>query len=187
MTESIRAAVRHGTVLQGNQLSWAVLSQCGRYRYALGRSWSGALLGRRPDAATTMVFIMLNPSTADGLDDDPTIRRCIGFADRHGHSGIAVVNLFAWRETFPVLLPKDEEAIGPDNERYLVAALSDPETTAVAAWGALSRGQLRLSERMRVAVGRAAPRLKCLGTTQGGDPRHPVRLPYATPLVDYRP
>ncbi len=65
--------------------SWAEISPCGRYRYRLGRAWG--------PAPRTMMFVMLNPSTADAYEDDPTIRRCVSFAKREGCTGIDVVNL----------------------------------------------------------------------------------------------
>lgn len=68
----------------------AELSPCGTYRYTLTRQF-------RPNAPAPMVFVMLNPSTADASQDDPTIRRCLGFADREGYGAILVVNLYALR------------------------------------------------------------------------------------------
>jgi hypothetical protein len=76
----------------------ATISDCGRYRYTLGRTWSDE---------PPVLFVMLNPSTADADVDDNTISKCIGFAKRWGHGGITVVNLYAWRATNPKELPDD--------------------------------------------------------------------------------
>ena len=85
------------------QQSGAILSDCNRYRYALWRRWSdGSLVG----------FILLNPATADEIDDDATITRCKGFAERWGYSGIVVCNLFAWRSTDPSVLNEVDDPVG---------------------------------------------------------------------------
>ena len=73
--------------------SGADFSECGRYRYKLWRTWD--------DIRPVVMFIMLNPSTADATADDPTIRRCIGFARAWGYGGVRVGNLFAWRTPYP--------------------------------------------------------------------------------------
>jgi hypothetical protein len=103
----------------------AYISPCGAYRYSLSREWA-------PGPACT--FIMLNPSTADADIDDPTIRRCIGFAKAWGFGGLAVVNLFAFRATSPKDMQSAAEPVGPAND----AAIADGvglSTIAVAAWG----------------------------------------------------
>lgn len=98
----------------------AVVSGDGRYRYALTRTW-------RPDAPL-LTFVMLNPSTADAYADDPTIRRCIGFARREGAAGIRVANLFAYRATSPAALvgpvdaAADDPRVGPLTRRPPAAA-----------------------------------------------------------------
>lgn len=84
----------------------AIISECGKYRYQLWRIWD--------DTKPKVLFIMHNPSTADANEDDPTIRRCIGFAKRWGYGGIYVGNLFAFRATDPKdLLNKPFEEIAP--------------------------------------------------------------------------
>jgi hypothetical protein len=95
--------------------SGASLSLCGRYRFDLTREW-----GCRPVKPDRRVaFVMLNPSTADGHADDPTIRRCMGFAREWGFDGLVVVNLFAMRATRPddvvKVLRAGGDAVGPDN------------------------------------------------------------------------
>src|SRR5437588_2477108 len=89
----------------------AVFSPDGRYRYLLTRR-----LGRSRRVAT---FIMLNPSTADAINNDPTIRKCVGFARRWGCGLLQVVNLFALRATEPRVLRAAADPVGPENSRWI--------------------------------------------------------------------
>lgn len=79
----------------GGIVQSADFSACGTYRYALRKIWL--------PAAPQVLFIGLNPSTADEKSDDPTIRRCLGFARSWGYGGLIVANLFAYRTTAPQL------------------------------------------------------------------------------------
>lgn len=154
----------------------ADVSACGRYRWTLTRRWSAT--------GWTLVWIMLNPSTADGREDDPTVRRCVGFARREGAGAIAVVNLFAWRATDPrELLAFDERrAIGDRNDDEIRAAVGR-DLPVVAAWGA-HPAAARRAERVIELVGRP---VLCLGTTKDGAPRHPLYVRGDQPLVEFRP
>jgi hypothetical protein len=150
----------------------AVLSECGRYRYELTRTWG---LGR------SVCWIMLNPSTADADVDDATIRKCIGFSQRWGYGGIVVVNLFALRSTDPKQLYMAVDPIGPRNPEFLRKVIP-AAALVVAAWG--NHGWfLQQSDLIRRDTDRT---MYCLGTTAGGEPRHPGRVGYATPLVELR-
>jgi hypothetical protein len=143
------------------------------YRYRLSRRW-----GNEP-AAT---FIMLNPSTADAFQDDPTVRRCISFAKREGCGGLVVLNLFALRATNPAELLTHEDPVGPWND----AAFGGIERAGpvVAAWGVPPiRGRDII---VAVELERQGLDVQCLGRTQGGFPRHPLRLAAATPLQPWR-
>lgn len=153
----------------------AVLSDCGTYRYRLTRRW-----GEGP----TALFIMLNPSTADASEDDPTIRRCIGFAKREGCGALEVVNLMAYRATDPKTLPSDSTAVGPDNADHVFTAASEADGPIIAAWGA------------HKAAGRYAPgflhgfavrglRLMCLKKTAAGAPGHPLYVKADAPLLPF--
>lgn len=157
----------------------ATVSRCGRYRYDLVRVWDAA----RPRC----VFLMLNPSTADGADDDPTVRKCVGFADRAGCGALTIVNLFAFRATYPTDLFGAADPVGPDNDRVLLAhcdvgAFLGP---VVAAWGAAVEATRRPVIRDRPhAVRRlldGVP-LKCYGLTALRNPTHPLMLAYDRPL-----
>lgn len=152
----------------------AVLSKCGLYRYALSRIWDA-------DKPSTL-FIMLNPSTADAEEDDPTIRRCMGFARAWGCGAVEVVNLFAYRATDPTVLLNAARqypafARGPENDDYIqLYALrhSNPGDIIVAAWGAWGDRkelQFRTKEVMRLLP---LDDLMCLDTTQSGQPKHPL-------------
>lgn len=131
----------------------------------------------------TMTFVMLNPSTAGPDVDDPTIRRCLGFARREGCGELVVVNLFAWRATSPrdlrAAIERGEDAWGPEQAQTMTTALRQDSGPLVAAWGA------------NPIADRAVPKLpdwlpwKCLGTTKSGAPRHPLYVRADEPLVDF--
>lgn len=143
----------------------AALSENRLYRYSLHRRW----------APTSPVrFIMLNPSTADATADDPTIRRCMGFARAWGYGGIVVHNLYALRATDPRELLAHPDPVGPDNDRYLRDA--DSAGLTVCAWGAHPAAARRADRVIGMLLGSgAAPHH--LGLTKAGAPRHPLYLP----------
>lgn len=144
----------------------AVISDCGLYRYRLMRVWDSDL--------PLLEWIMLNPSTANASLDDPTIRRCIGFAVLWGYGGIIVHNLYALRATNPeVLLNYSGNAVGPDNHWYLDRSVAD---CTIVAWGAHPAGRARIAAGLRIQ----RQRLLCLGTTASGAPKHPLYVPSKT-------
>lgn len=154
----------------------AVISDDGLYRYRLTRRWNRELMN--------LPFIMLNPSTADATDDDPTIRRCVGFARTWGFGGISVHNLYAFRATKPAdLWAHDGDIVGPDNDRRLRNLLEWArlaKVPVVAAWGAHAK-PFRVHQ-LKAMPG-AAEVLHCLGRTKDGAPRHPLYLPADAELV----
>lgn len=150
----------------------AHISSCGRYRYMLRRSWSGD-----PRA----VFVMLNPSTADALQDDPTIRRCIGFAKAWGCGGLWVGNLYAYRATNPRDLWTVDDPVGPDNDLWLASCALGVAGPVVAAWGAHARPDRVDAVRRLPGMGS----LEALGVTTAGAPRHPLYLPKAAQLAPW--
>ena len=101
----------------------ALFSPCGTYRYRLTRRWA---------EGPAVAFIMLNPSTADGSVDDPTIRRCIGYGQSWGYGALAVGNLYAFRATEPQELRRARDPIGPDNDRHL-ECIAETATRVVCA------------------------------------------------------
>lgn len=143
----------------------AILSDDGRYRYWLSRRWQ-----RHGPLAT---FVMLNPSTADATQDDPTIRRCIGFAKRWGLSGIAVVNLYALRSTDPSGLWLVDDPVGAENDGHIEAAAAIAyahDAPLIASWGANARPD-RVAEVVQL---HGMDRLTALGVTLAGAPKHPL-------------
>jgi hypothetical protein len=124
-----------------------------------------------------VLFVALNPSTADEISDDATVRRCIGFAKSWGFGKLVIANLFAFRSTDPTILAGAVDPVGPRNDWWL-KALSERSSLTIAAWGV--HGSLyRRSEQV-------LPQLRNihhLGRTQQGHPRHPLYLPSsATPI-----
>lgn len=155
----------------------ALVSDCERYRYRLWRIWD--------DLAPLMVWIMLNPSTADAAQDDPTIRKCIGFARAHHHGGIIVVNLFAHRSPSPKDLYDSPYCVGLENDEHIQWAVRSPIlATVVGGWGTQAKWFIqRRAEKVRLAV-QSQRRLHCFGKTVDGSPRHPLYLPYSKPLTE---
>ena len=148
------------TAINTDILRAAGFSRCARYRYWLSRTWDTS--GER------CLFIGLNPSTADAEADDPTIRRIMGFARDWGYGGVIVANLFAWRATDPEDLKRATDPIGPRNN-YWLRRLPSKSDEVIAAWG----NDGRFQQRQRYVLARI-PRLKCLGITARGCPRHPL-------------
>jgi hypothetical protein len=151
--------------------SGAELSADGMYRYRLWRTVSG----RGPFAEKRCAFVMLNPSTADSVDDDPTIRRCRGFAVREHCYRFDVVNLFAFRATKPVAMIKAADPIGPLNDERIRHVL-DQVDFAIAGWGRfgdLFPDRCRAVTELLQASGKP---VFALGYTSGGQPRHPLML-----------
>lgn len=144
----------------------ADLSADGMYRYSLTRRWSPVPVPQFD------LWIMLNPSTADAEQDDPTIRRCIAFSRSWGADGLRVVNLFALRSTDPALLSRHPDPVGPDNDatlRSMAHVTRQLGGRVVCAWGAHPMAAER-ARTVRRLIGAAV----CLGTTKAGAPRHPL-------------
>lgn len=155
----------------------AVFSECGAYRYALWRDLG--MLGEG-----TVTFVMLNPSTADAEQDDPTIRRCVHYAERWGFGRLAVANLYAYRATNPKALYGVEDPVGPENDHWIQELASDA-AEVIVAWGA-QRGPIPGRDGRALELIDAAGLIpQALELTDGGYPRHPLyvrgdveRFPY---------
>jgi hypothetical protein len=136
-----------------------------KYRFLLSRNWD--------PARASVTFIMLNPSTADEVGDDPTIRRCCGLARAWGFGGLEVVNLFALRATRPRELLAAGDPVGDGNDRAIIEAVGRASLT-VAAWGNHGGHRDRAAQVLGLLAGRA---VHTLGLTRQGQPRHPLYAP----------
>lgn len=159
------------TVLQDDRKG-AAFSDCGQYRYRLWRTWDV----EKPKLG----FIMLNPSTADETEDDPTIRRCIGFAKDWGYGSLVVGNLFALRTTDPENLYDHPAPVGPENDTHLQEIVVESDRI-VAAWGTHGAFQGRGQE----VADMFEDQLVALDTTKDGHPAHPLYQPADTEPVPY--
>jgi len=145
----------------------AVISNCDLYRYALSRCWD-------PERGYVL-FVMLNPSTADAEIDDPTIRRCIGFAKAWGYGGLMVGNLYAFRATDPTKLLDVIDPFGNHNIEVL-SWMAAEAACVVLAWGGWP-ASIEMGCSVAQRLEREVPgRLGALGWTLTGGPRHPLYL-----------
>jgi hypothetical protein len=163
----------------------ANLSVDGRYRYTLSRRWDDQL-SLTGDRAAPVVWVMLNPSTADHQVDDPTIRRCVGFSRREGYTALTVVNLFALRASDPKELARADDPVGPGNDAAIVGAVYEVLTDGglvIAAWSAHQHPlMVERIARVREIARECATPLRCLGHTKAGHPRHPLYVRGDAPL-----
>lgn len=149
----------------------AVIDETQMYRYSLSRKWADG---------EQVTWIMLNPSTADALIDDPTIRRCIAFSKSWGYGGLHVVNIFAFRATNPKALRSAVDPFGPSNARYVFEAMRNEQR--VAAWGCSPLPVPTIIQSLL-----AEYRMMCLGKTKEGHPRHPLYVRGDTVLQPFAP
>ncbi len=141
----------------------AIISADGLYRYALWRVWD--------EQKRTILFICLNPSTADAVQDDPTLRRCMGFARAWGYGGVKLGNLFAYRATNPKELLAAADPVGPENNEWL-KTMAVASTMVIAAWG--NRGTLLNRSDQIAGLSRHLQNMKCLAVNKSGQPKHPL-------------
>lgn len=164
----ISTAMITRTHLKGDAASTATYSPCERYRYALTRVWN--------ETGGTVSFVMLNPSTATEVQNDPTVERCERRARTLGYGAFRVTNIFAWRDTDPKAMRAAAEPIGPDND----AAIADACLWAdrvICAWGThgayLNRGAA-----VEALIRGTGVTPYHLGLSKAGHPKHPLYLPY---------
>jgi hypothetical protein len=155
-------------------MNTAVLSHDGAYRYVLWRQLPQRQL-LQADLGTVM-FLMLNPSTADADQDDQTIRKVVGFAAAWGYSKVVVANLYALRSTDPRGLVGHPDPVGPGNDAA-IRECAKAASRIVAAWGNGPGPLLHLTERAQHVRTLFDQPLFCLDTTDSGAPRHPLYLP----------
>ena len=163
----------------------ARLSPCGRYRYRLDREW-GRLFEGPP-----LLWVLLNPSTADARRDDPTLRRLVSFSQREGAGRLIVVNLFALRATDPTRLLDAPDPVGPEADGWIdgaVREVSRLDGRIVLGWGAAPFAWRLRAHQVLDLIAAAHPLVETLGWTGGVNPqpRHPLRLSRLTPLSRHR-
>ncbi|WP_207000629.1 DUF1643 domain-containing protein [Trinickia mobilis] len=154
-----------------------ILSDCGTYRYRLWREWDRT----RP----TLAFLMLNPSTADHLTDDPTITRCMSRAVAGKFGRLDVVNLFPLRATDPAELLTHPDPIGPKGKGIsadgAILDAIDQAHTVICAWGAHPAAAARAADVMRiVSMCGMRNKLYHLGLNKDGSPKHPLYIAAST-------
>lgn len=154
----------------------AIISECEKYRYRLWRRW---VTPPGQGQKMPVLWVMLNPSTADASIDDPTIRRCMAFSKAWGYDAMWVGNMYAIRSTDPGILAEvsADEARGPDNHKHL-DQMSQESALIVCAWGA--PGGHLMPYTLATPGG-----TWCLGRTKHGAPRHPLYIAGMTPLQEF--
>lgn len=140
----------------------AKLSSCRNYRYALWRTWD--------DSKSFVLFVGLNPSTADETTDDATLTRCMNFAKAWGYGGVCMANLFAFRATLPTGMKIANDPIGKENDKWLKKLAKDAGIV-VAAWGN-DGAFLNRSTHIKTLL----PELHYLKMNKSGEPAHPLYL-----------
>ncbi len=162
----------------------AVISPNGKYRYHLRRVIA-------EESSKVATFIMLNPSTADHAVDDPTIRRCMGFARRWGCGEVQVVNLFAVRATDPQDMLAASDPVGENNREWIMRAVEatrdiyEPEQVGlvVCAWG--THGAYMGQDQTVLGWIEDICEPLALGITKDGHPRHPLYMPFSAELEPF--
>lgn len=158
---------RHHT--KGDAASTAVYSDCENYRYLLTRVWNPE--GRKA------LFIMLNPSTATEVQNDPTVERCERRARALGFGAFRVTNIFAWRDTDPFAMKKAADPIGPENDATILEGCSWADQI-IAAWGTHG-AHLNRGPEMAALLAQTRRPVHHLGLSKAGHPKHPLYIAYA--------
>lgn len=160
----------------------AVISKCERHRYSLTRCWNyNPETKALPPKEKRICWVMLNPSTADGLSDDPTMRLVIEFSKLFGYDMVEVVNLYAIRSSSPKILTDPNlwphELLGLDNEEYQEEALENADKV-VLAWGA-TEAAVDVAQGFMASHSDYSHKFYHLGLTKGGAPKHPRGFAYS--------
>lgn len=163
------------THTKGDAPSSALYSDCETYRYALTREWGD---GRR------LLYVMLNPSKATEMQNDPTIERCERRARALGFGGFRAVNIFALRETDPHKMRRHPAPNGPNNDRVLIDS-ADWADMILCAWGTHGAHQNR-GPAVATLLRTTDHPLHTLGLTKDGHPKHPLYIPYAAQPIEWR-
>ena len=140
----------------------AKFSKCRKYRYTLWRTWD--------DSKPKVMFLGLNPSTADEINNDPTVTRCINYSKSWGYGGMYMMNIFAFRTTYPIELKKSNDPVGKNND-YWIEKIQNDVDKCIGAWG--NDGEFK--NRFKT-IYRIIPDLYCLKVNNSGQPAHPLYL-----------
>lgn len=151
----------------------AIIDDSGEYRYMLTRQWG--------TGNNFINFILLNPSTADHLIDDPTVKSCISIAENNGFDGLYITNVFAFRATQPSDLKKASDPVGPENEEYLKKYNKRCNMTIVA-WG--NHGSFLGGSERVLDIFKGQP-LYCLEKNKSGSPKHPLYVQRETKPIRF--
>lgn len=155
--------------LKGDAASTAVYSDCENYRYSLTRIWAPE--GKR------VLFVMLNPSTATEVQNDPTVERCERRARALGFGSFRVCNIFAWRATDPKDMRAQDDPNGPANDAAIVDGCAWADTV-ICAWGTHGAHRARGPE-VETLIRNACACPMHLGLSKAGHPKHPLYIAYA--------
>lgn len=147
----------------------ATFSPCRRYRYRLWRVWD--------ETKAPAVFVMLNPSTADEVENDPTVERCARRAKSMGFGGLRVANIFALRSTDPVALYSEADPVGPDNDLAILESIAGAGLV-VCAWGGHGKLNGRGDAVLNLIRG-AGSIPHYLKINSDGTPKHPLYVGYS--------
>jgi len=156
----------------------ATWSPCKRYRYTLRRQ---GLQGMLDPGFAAIGFLLLNPSTATEKKNDPTIRKCIGFATRWGFAELVIVNVYAFCSTDPAGLWTVDDPVGPENDAAIAEVAGQVEKL-VCGWGKHARSE-RIERVAELLVGRE---VFALAVNRDGSPQHPLYIPDSTELQRYK-
>lgn len=173
-------SLRRKLALPGRAMSSAQFSQCGKYRYRLERN-----VGKGP----TVVAIMVNPSTADAQNDDPTIRRVMGFARANKWGKVIIVNKFALITPYIRELGFKIDPVGPENDHFILESLLEADI-CVVAWGSLAKLPPKAAGRWRsvsAMLNALSVPIRCWGINKDGHPKHPLYLARGSELVEWTP
>ena len=157
------------THTKGDAPSTAIYSPCENYRYSLTRTWDGD--GQK------VLFVMLNPSTATEVQNDPTVERCERRARALGYGAFRVCNIFAYRATDPKVMRAQSDPVGPANDTAISEAAVWADTV-LCAWGTHGEHKARGSQ-VELLLRATGKPLFHLGLSKAGHPKHPLYIAYA--------
>lgn len=140
----------------------AVFSDCRNYRYCLWRSWD--------NTKKKIMFIGLNPSTADEIKNDPTVTRCINYSKMWGYGEMFMMNIFSYRTTYPSVLMNQNDPIGKDTDLWIKKIYKKTDI-CIGAWG--NHGQFLDRSKDIFSI---LPKIYCLKINGSGEPAHPLYL-----------